>query len=396
MQFMRFFAEKDDQNRRLDRVLRKFLLQHPLPLLYKSIRNGFIRVNDKKTSADYRVQSGDCIAIEQYLYQSGAVDKAEAKNANLQVSTDNACAAFCAPTLHDVFKNEHIRIINKPYGIPVHGGSSQALPLDELIRREYAKKAASDNGKPRSLSFVPGPLHRLDRRTTGLLAFSQSLKGAQWFSQALKNKQIEKEYLALLCGTLHKNTVWEHTLDVRKKNSGNPSLARSPNAFKTVCVTPLEHTNVTPLDHTSAGTYARTEVYPIASAAVSSNIALPNTVQQKPRSSESAHAFSVTFVKIRISTGRTHQIRAQAAFCGFPLLGDTAYGAPAFTFPFGAEQNAQSLFLHAHKLRFPADNPLGLPSSLSAPLPVFFAQCVQTLLSDVKLLPYTDVNETVR
>ena len=115
MQFMRFFAEKDDQNRRLDRVLRKFLLQHPLPLLYKSIRNGFIRVNDKKTSADYRVQSGDCIAIEQYLYQNGA------KSKKLQTPTDGVYNALCAPVLQDVFKNEHIRIINKPYGIPVHG-----------------------------------------------------------------------------------------------------------------------------------------------------------------------------------------------------------------------------------------------------------------------------------
>lgn len=205
-----------------------------------------------------------------------------------------------------------------------------------------------------------------------------------------------------MCGTLHTSAVWEHRLDVRKKNALHnnnlanefstntlsSSSARTSKAFKTVNVMPLEHANL--------GAYARTEVYPIASAAVSSNVAPPNTVQQKPRSSESAHAFSVTFAKIRISTGRTHQIRAQAAFCGFPLLGDTAYGAPAFTFPFGAEQNAQSLFLHAHKLCFPAGNPLGLPSSLSAPLPVFFAQCVQTLLSDVKLLPYTDANETVR
>lgn len=394
MQFMRFFAEKDDQNRRLDRVLRKFLLQHPLPLLYKSIRNGFIRVNDKKTSADYRVQSGDCIAIEQYLYQNGAESK------KLQTPTDGVYNALCAPVLQDVFKNEHIRIINKPYGIPVHGAHG-CQALDSIVQNDYRLECRTKE-KAQALSFTPGPLHRLDRRTTGLLAFSQSLKGAQWFSQALKDKKIKKEYLALLCGALHTSAVWEHRLDVRKKNalhnnnlanefSANTlssSSARTSKAFKTVNVMPLEHANT--------GAYARTEVYPIASAAVSSNVALPNTVQQKPRSSESAHAFSVTFVKIRISTGRTHQIRAQAAFCGFPLLGDTAYGAPAFTFPFGAEQNAQSLFLHAHKLRFPAGNPLGLPSSLSAPLPVFFAQCVQTLLSDVKLLPYTDANETVR
>ena len=340
------------------------------------------------------MQSGDCIAIEQYLYQNGA------KSKKLQTPTDGVYNALCAPVLQDVFKNEHIRIINKPYGIPVHGAHG-CQALVSIVQNDYRLECRTKE-KAQALSFTPGPLHRLDRRTTGLLAFSQSLKGAQWFSQALKDKKIKKEYLALLCGTLHTSAVWEHRLDVRKKNalhnnnlanefSANTlssSSARTSKAFKTVNVMPLENAN--------AGAYARTEVYPIASAAVSSNVAPPNTVQQKPRSSESAHAFSVTFAKIRISTGRTHQIRAQAAFCGFPLLGDTAYGAPAFTFPFGAEQNAQSLFLHAHKLCFPADNPLGLPSSLSAPLPVFFAQCVQTLLSDVKLLPYTDANETVR
>jgi 23S rRNA pseudouridine955/2504/2580 synthase len=63
-----------------------------------------------------------------------------------------------------------------------------------------------------SLSFKTGPLHRLDRKTTGLLAFSQNLQGAQWFSQKIKSHEIQKVYLALLEGNLCQNQIWEENI----------------------------------------------------------------------------------------------------------------------------------------------------------------------------------------
>ena len=53
-----------------------------------------------------------------------------------------------------------------------------------------------------SLSFKPGPLHRLDKDTTGVLCFSRTLVGAQWFSQCLREKTADKYYLGVVCGNL--------------------------------------------------------------------------------------------------------------------------------------------------------------------------------------------------
>ncbi|MCF0242158.1 MAG: RNA pseudouridine synthase, partial [Treponema sp.] len=66
----------------------------------------------------------------------------------------------------------------------------------------------------------------------------------------------------------------------------------------------------------------------------------------------------ITLVQFFIKTGRTHQIRSQSAFHGYPLLGDTAYG--------GSKNTAlkQDFYLHAEKLEFPYDNPLELPTEI--------------------------------
>ena len=53
-----------------------------------------------------------------------------------------------------------------------------------------------------SLSFKPGPLHRLDKDTTGVLCFSRTLAGAQWFSQCLREKTVGKYYLGVVRGVM--------------------------------------------------------------------------------------------------------------------------------------------------------------------------------------------------
>ena len=363
MIFKHFTAADDDGNRRLERVLRKFLADVPLGLIHKSMRSGFIKVNGLKKDASYRVQKGDVLDIADFLADGcrrthSYDDKNDDKKAESPSRPSSAYAPFT-----DVFANEHIRIVNKAYGVPVHGGSSHAVPLDKLIRREYAEKAASDNEKPHSLSFVPGPLHRIDRRTTGLVAFSQSLIGAQYFSKALAERRIGKIYTALIEGTLHEACVWENVIEKNGENA-----ARAGKAFATVKVKPREKAediHTAESGHSGEKT-ALTEVRPLAHGKIGGK--------------------SFTLVSVKIKTGKTHQIRAQAAFAGFPLLGDSAYGADFFSYP---DKHGQSLFLHARTLIFEKDNPLGVPEKISAPLPSFFAQLIKTYLPAFELSTYT-------
>ena len=79
-----------------------------------------------------------------------------------------------------IFQNEDFLFINKPYDIPVHGASnSLEKTVVDFYRNNFPQK--------KSISFTPGPVHRLDRKTTGILAFSMSLTGARWFSENIAN-----------------------------------------------------------------------------------------------------------------------------------------------------------------------------------------------------------------
>jgi ribosomal large subunit pseudouridine synthase D len=98
--------------------------------------------------------------------------------------------------------------VNKPAGIPVHGSSSidTLLSAASVLTPSAEPPAAVPDTDGRvhlhSLSFKPGPLHRLDKDTTGVLCFSRTLAGAQWFSQCLREKTVGKYYLGVVRGAM--------------------------------------------------------------------------------------------------------------------------------------------------------------------------------------------------
>ena len=84
MFFLQYTISPDDENRRIDRVLRKFLKDDlTLSQIYKSLRNGQIKVNNKKIKQDYKTKKDDIIFIDEYLI----------KNKN-EIKTDNSTENF--------------------------------------------------------------------------------------------------------------------------------------------------------------------------------------------------------------------------------------------------------------------------------------------------------------
>ena len=162
-------------------------------------------------------------------------------------------------------------IVNKPRGILTHGAGG----VDEAAKAYFSGLIAE------SLSFTPAPLHRLDRNTSGALAVSASLRGATLFSEALRQGRVGKLYVALLGGRLRDEQAWFDTL-ARDDRSG---------------------TTVTADD----GERAEARAFPVASAD------------------------GMTLAVIRLGTGRTHQIRVQAASRGLALAGDSKYGGRAIS-----------------------------------------------------------------
>lgn len=326
MDFIHFTAGKDDDGRRLDRILRRFLDEESLSSIYKSLRKGLVKVDGRKRDGDFRVSEGSDIQIA----------------AILPVKTDGRKSADDAPPFFPegsvIFRNESVLILNKGYDIPSQPSpSSKGNSLADIVRAEFERK-----GMSQSLSFRTGPLHRLDRKTTGLIAFSQSLGGARYFSQAMRHHLIEKTYLALLEGNLTESRVWEDKIAKKEDDAGTGN-----GGFRKVSVTPANE---------EEGRTALTKIIPL------SHGIFPHDGKET----------QVTLARILIRTGRTHQIRGQSAYHGFPLLGDSAYGGVEID----TNYCGQNLFLHAWRLRFPAENPLSLPETLTAPPPHAFKKMI--------------------
>ena len=328
MDYKNFNTSENDLDRRIDKVIRNFLPGLPLSLVYKNIRNGFIKVNSRKTKENYRIQKNDVINIAAHLFSQSDDKK------------DCTKKAHPLDKKYIILQTPDLLFINKPYDLLVHGSETS---LDQQVKDYYR-----ENFKDQSLSFNPGPLHRLDRKTTGILTFSLSLKGARYFSENIKTHKIKKEYLAVLEGHL------KNTLQMEDYISKGQETEYGFNRVK--------------VSHTQEN--------------ANEKLALTRAI---PLTQAYFNKVPVTLAKILIESGRTHQIRSQCASRGYPLLGDTAYGGSKLT------AFKQDFFLHARCLTFEENKkevtqglqpelpqglqpelPQGLPPEITAPLPSEF------------------------
>jgi 23S rRNA pseudouridine955/2504/2580 synthase len=285
----------NDAGKRIDRVLRSCFPEAALGVLFAALRKGDIRVGGKKVGQDYRIAEGDTISVKALPGFSPRKPEVPAAP-RLPAGKPDSLQSLI------VFEDSNFLALNKPWGILSHGPDS----LDEQVKAFLAPLL------PPSLAFSPAPLHRLDRNTTGLIVFSKSIAGARDFTAALAGGKIKKIYYALLEGRFPAAQTWEDNLVRDSKN---------------------RITRIAPPD-AKIGKAALTEVRPLAVSAF------------------------CTLCELTIRSGRTHQIRSQAALRGHPLAGDRKYGGQALA---GAPHKG-AYILHAARLSFP-------PLEVSAPLP---------------------------
>ena len=286
-------AGPNDNNRRLDRILRKALPDHSLSLIHRLLRQGKVLVNGKVAAPDDRVQAGSIIQIESLL-------------TSIKYKV-NEKTIPPTPLPGIIWRGCGIIVFNKPAGLATHGLTS----LDVLVNEHLA------NTLPPSLSFKPGPLHRLDKPTSGAIAFSESIDGARLFSRLLHEHRLVKTYLAIVEGHVSGRETWQD------------ELVRDTNVQKTFA---------------TSGNGARNAITQVSPVFANSRYSL---------------------IEARIITGRTHQIRAQAAAHGHPLAGDRKYG--------GLRLPGESgFFLHAWKIEFNKN-------LIVAPLPELFLSRINAL-----------------
>lgn len=313
MDFRTYIVAKDDDNRRIDRIVRRFLPDLPLPAVYRLLRTGLVRLDGRKVAPDCRVFAGSTLEIALSVLSAGtavpARDPAEPRPAR-KLAGDGTVPG--GEALDIILETDDLLFVNKPAGMPVHGSGG----LDRLVPPSSAALE--------SLSFRTGPLHRLDSGTTGLIAFSRSLAGARWFTEAVRDHRLGKQYLGIAEGILDGPAEWK--------------------------------------DRSDDGKEMHTFAWPVACG----------------------KTMPLSLVRYRIVTGRKHQIRIQTNRHGHPLCGDLRHGGGPLPFATDAEKkDARSVrpgyFLHAWMMTFPPDRPAGLPETLIAPFPPAFARAVATV-----------------
>ena len=343
-------AATDDDGRRLDRILRKVMRDLPLSTIHRLLRQGLVLVNGEKAGADRRVRAGEKIMVNNinsgFLSQKhkGAGEDAVSNNhpkkfsANLRSNTVPTFGSLLREekvTDLILFEGSGLLALNKPSGLAVHGMKNEHKEsLEDWVRSYLAPKM------PPSLSFRSGPLHRLDKPSSGIIVFSTSLEGARMFSSLIRDHKIKKKYLALVEGPIKESAIWEDEL-IRDSNKKKTFISQDGEDSVTNVKTAI------------------TKVRPLA---------------ENP---------ACTLILAEIETGRTHQIRAQAASHGHPLLGDRKYGGHNFPGRNSPQEfSSLSFFLHAWRMESPEGN--SLPGLIEAPLPGYFQKKIVELFGPDK------------
>jgi 23S rRNA pseudouridine1911/1915/1917 synthase len=242
-----------------------------------------------------------------------------------------------------VFEDAHLAVVNKPAGMMVHAGAgenddarSRGTLVNALLHR--FKSLSATGGDLR-----PGIVHRLDKDTSGLIIVAKSDVAHAALGELFSTRQISKTYVALVQGEV-----------VRQKGTITAALSRDPMRRTRMTARPAEN----------------------ARSAVSHYEVIRRFATRFGK---------FTLVRVRIETGRTHQIRVHMASIGHPVVGDTLYGASSQLTDQVAAQAAPSKaarrnadperlrlgrnFLHAARLEF--IHPItAKPVQLEAPLPL--------------------------
>ena len=281
----------NDAGQRLDRFLAKAIPLLPASLAQKYIRIKRIKCNGARAERDTRLKAGDVL---QLYINDEFFDKPRADNAYLTVA---------APRLNIVYEDGNILLVDKRPGLAVHphdGAEYGRTLIDHIQAYLYQKR----EWNPRvENSFTPALCNRIDRNTGGIVIAAKTAEALRVMNQKIKDREIDKRYLAIVEGTPkpREGVLKGYLFKDAKKN--RVFVTDTPQPGSKTC-----QTNYTTLASTR----------------------------------------ELSLVECELITGRTHQIRAQFAHAGHPLLGDGKYGKLDKRF----DRSYQALYSYKLTFRF--------------------------------------------
>ena len=285
-----FTVAKNDMGQRLDRFTAKTVPLLPSSLLQKYIRLKRIKVNGRGAKRDTRLELGD--TVQMYI-----------NDEFFAVPDDtNSYLAITTPNVSILYEDENILLADKKPGMLCH--SDGKWSYNTLIANIQAYLLSKGEWNPKEEnSFAPALCNRIDRNTGGIVIAAKNAEALRIMNEKIKEREIDKFYLAVVHG---KVTPKEATL--------------RDNLFKDA-----KKNQVFVKKDAEAGSKTAVTKYRVL-----------------------CESRDLSLIECELLTGRTHQIRAQMAHHGNPLLGDGKYGREKLNKSFGEVGQ----MLYSYKLRF--------------------------------------------
>lgn len=308
----RIIIDQNHANQRIDKYLKKLLCQAPSQLIYKMIRKKDVRVNGKKVKENYILKENDELSL--FLYEDKFQEYTKPQDIfDLKIQ------------FHVLYEDKNILVVNKPAGLLVHEDINEEVnTLSHQVLTYLYQKGEYDPYK--DLGFIPGPVHRLDRNTSGIVIFGKTMRALQDLNEMMKKRHcIEKSYLTICKGYMDSSDLIGYI-----KKESDRSLVK-----------------IVSKDTDGA--------------------LMMHTVVELIKSNQ-----KYSFLKVKLITGRTHQIRVHLSSVGHPIIGDSKYGDFELNKRLKKQYHLNHQFLHAYQIKF--IKPIGClkylqDQTITSPLP---------------------------
>ena len=289
----KYIVNDNESGQTLEKYVKKVLSTAPLSFIYKLFRKKDIKVNGHWQKEKYVVTGGEEVTIFVSDEQMEDFKNKVTYQANNQIE----------PWI--IYEDKNVLFINKPRGVLVQKDDNyNEKPLDQMVIEYLIYKGEYD--PQNDLAFKPGPAHRIDRNTSGIVIFGKNHDSlAYLFELFQKHELIGKHYICLVTGDIDK----EGTVEVPLRKNYDT---------KKVVVAPIS----------SGAKKAKTVYHPIERFG------------------------DFTLLDITLITGRTHQIRVHMSYIRHHVVGDGKYGDFKVNNQIEKEYGFTNQFLHASEVHF--------------------------------------------
>lgn len=282
--FIKTVPEDFSGTERLD----KYIASLPDGMNRSKLKSGVLEilVNSKKAKLSQKIKKGDTISIQ---WEDNIPDNIEPENIPLDI----------------IYEDNNVTVVNKHQGMVTHPacGNWNGTLVNALLyhwNRTAVNQLKEGTDAEKLKSRRPGIVHRLDKETSGIIITAKNRDAEEWLQTQFLNRKLQKEYIAICCG-------------IPKQKTGviSTQIIRDPkNRQKFKAVEDIEE-----------GKYAKTIYHCISTYG------------------------NYSLIRVRIKTGRTHQIRVHMKYIGCPILGDSIYNSKDKNFP------DATLMLHSVQLK---------------------------------------------